>query len=127
MGNRAFNSKTSSNEGMNNPQSFLDEALQRQGLDDVPVKLKEVWVDGDYRYTVRVYKGNPAYTNADSIYRVSRKYTILDANGQGKGLEYLGTDGIWYPESVLKEFYKDGSLNPVFNEGASIMTHIPVK
>lgn len=113
--------------GTSKPQSYLDDALKRQGLDDVPARLKEVWVEGDYKYTVRVHKGNPAYTDANSIYRVSRKSTILDANGQGKGLEYLGTDGNWYSESILKEFYKDGSLNSLFDEGASKMTHIPVK
>ena len=113
--------------GTGKAQSYLGDALKRQGLDNIPERMKEVWVDGDYKYTVRVHKGNPTYTDADSIYRVSRKSTVLDSNGQGKGLEYLGTDGNWYLESVLKEFYKDGSLNPLFNEGASRMTHIPVK
>lgn len=88
--------------------------------------MKETWLEGEYKYTVRVHEGNSMYTDAESIYRVARKSTIVDANGQGSGLEYLGTDGNWYSESVLKEFYKDGSRNPLFNEEASKMTHIPV-
>lgn len=88
--------------------------------------MKEVWTEGDFKYPVRVHEGNSTYTNAESIYRVSRQSTVLDANGQGMGLEYLGTDGNWYAESVLKEFFKDGTKNPLFNEVASKMTNIPV-
>lgn len=69
---------------------------------------------------------NTAHTNAKSIYRVSRQSTIIDSNGQGTGLEYLGTDGNWYHESVLKEFLRRGSPNPIFNEEAARMTHIPL-
>lgn len=86
--------------------------------------MKEVWTEGDYKYTVRVHEGNATYTDAKSIYRVSRKSNIV--NGQGSGMEYLGTDGNWYSERVLKEFYKDGSKNPLFNENASKITHISV-
>jgi hypothetical protein len=39
----------------------------------------------------------------------------------------LGTDGEWYPESCLKEFFKDGAKNPLFNENASKITHMPVE
>jgi len=113
-------------EGGSTTQAFLQKALKNQELDSVPNRMKEVWTEGDFKYTVRVHEGNPAYTNADSIYRVSRQSTILDANGQGMGLQYLGTDGNWYAESVLKEFFKDGTKNPLFNEVASKMTHIPV-
>ncbi|OPX42923.1 hypothetical protein CLHUN_32470 [Ruminiclostridium hungatei] len=110
----------------NNPQSYLQRALKNQDVENMPARMKETWIEGDYKYTVRVHEGNTAYTDADSIYRVSRKNTVTDANGQGNGLQYLGTDGKWYSESVLKEFYKDGSKNPLFNETASKMTHIPV-
>ena len=110
----------------NNPSSFLEKALKNQGLDTTPSRLKEVWVEGDYKYTVRVHKGNSKYTDAESIYRVSRQSTVLDEHGQGTGLEYLGTDGNWYHESVLTEFFKDGTPNPNFNEAAAKMTHIPV-
>lgn len=110
----------------NNPETYLQKALKNQGLEDTPARMKENWIDGDYKYTVRVHKGNSTYTDADSIYRVSRKSTVVDEFGQGRGLEYLGTDGNWYQESVLKEFYKDGSINPLFNESASKMTHIPI-
>ena len=108
----------------NNPQSYLDRALKNQGLDGTPAKMKEVWTEGDYKYTVRIHEGNATYTDAESIYRVSRKSTVI--NGQGSGMEYLGTDGNWYSERVLKEFYKDGSKNPLFNENASKITHISV-
>lgn len=110
----------------NNPETYLQKALKNQGLEDTPARMKENWIDGDYKYTVRVHEGNSTYTDADSIYRVSRKSTVVDEFGQGRGLEYLGTDGNWYQESVLKEFYKDGSINPLFNESASKMTHIPI-
>ena len=110
----------------NNPETFLQKALKNQGLEDTPARMKENWIDGDYKYTVRVHEGNSTYTDANSIYRVSRKSTVVDEFGQGRGLEYLGTDGNWYQESVLKEFYKDGSINPLFNESASKMTHIPI-
>lgn len=65
-------------------------------------------------------------TVAESIYRVSRKSMILDEHEQGTGLEYLGTDGKWYHESVLTEFFKDGTSNTNFNEAAAKMTHIPI-
>ena len=95
-------------------------------LEETPNRLKEVWVEGDYKYTVRVHEGNSKYTDADSIYRVSRQSTILDEHGQGTGLEHLGTDGNWYHESVLTEFFKGGTPNPNFNEAAARMTHIPI-
>lgn len=38
--------------------------------------------------------------------------TVLDANGQGTGLEYLGIDGNWYYQSELVEFFKGGTPNP---------------
>lgn len=110
----------------NNPQSFLQRALKNQGLDSSPAKMKEVWTEGDYKYTVRIHEGNSMHTDADSIYRVSRQSTILDSNGQGTGLEYLGTDGNWYHESVLKEFNRGGVPNPNFNDEAARLTHIPL-
>ncbi|MBD5463888.1 MAG: RHS repeat-associated core domain-containing protein [Lachnospiraceae bacterium] len=110
----------------NNPLSYLQRALENQGLDTTPSRLKEVWIEDDYKYTVRVHEGNSKYTNADVIYRVSRQSTILDEHGQGTGLEYLGTDGNWYHESVLIEFFKGGTPNPNFNDVAAKMTHIPV-
>jgi hypothetical protein len=90
------------NVSSNNPQSYLQTALKNQGLKSIPTQMKETWIEGDYKYTVRIHKGNTQYTNSQSIYRVSRQSTILDANGQGNGLEYLGTDGNWYHESILK-------------------------
>ncbi|MCI8408973.1 MAG: hypothetical protein HFJ09_06835, partial [Lachnospiraceae bacterium] len=110
----------------NNPQSFLQRALKNQGLNTTPNRLKETWIDGDYKYTVRIHEGNTKYTNSSSIYRVSRQSTILDANGQGTGLEYLGTDGNWYHQSVLVEFFKGGTPNPDFNQKAARITHIAI-
>lgn len=52
--------------------------------------------------------------------------TVLDANGQGTGLEYLGIDGNWYYQSELVEFFKGGTPNPEFNENAARITHIPI-
>ena len=110
----------------NNPLSFLQRALKNQGLNTTPNRLKETWIDGDYKYTVRIHEGNTKYTNSSSIYRVSRQSTILDANGQGTGLEYLGTDGNWYHKSVLEEFFKGGTPNPNFNQKAARITHIAI-
>jgi len=73
-----------------------------------------------------VHEGNTKYTDAESIYRVSRQSTKLDANGQGTGLEYLGSDGKWYHQSVLTEYYKDGTRNPNFDENAAKVTHIAI-
>lgn len=104
----------------------MQRALKNQGLDVTPNRLKETWIEGDYKYTVRIHEGNTKYTDASSIYRVSRQSTILDANGQGTGREYLGTDGNWYHQSVLVEFFKDGTPNPDFNEKAARITHIAI-
>lgn len=75
---------------------------------------------------MRIHEGDPRYTDADSIYRVSRQKAILQSNKQGTGIEYLGTDGNWYHESILKEFFKDGSRNSNFNDEAVRLTHIPL-
>ena len=110
----------------NDSQLYLKRALKNQGLDVTPNRLKETWIEGDYKYTVRIHEGNTKYTDTSSIYRVSRQSTILDANGQGTGIEYLGTDGNWYHQSVLTEFFKGGTLNPDFNENAARITHIAI-
>lgn len=56
---------------------------------------------------------------------MSRQRIFL-GSGQGTGAEYLGTDGNWYHSSVITEFYRDGSLNPNFNEEAARNTHIAI-
>lgn len=111
----------------NSPQSFLQRALKNQEIESTPNRFKETWIEGDYKYTVRIHEGNTKYTDASSIYRVSRQNMILDSNGQGNGLEYLGTDGNWYHQSVLTEFFKGGTPNPNFNENAARITHIAIK
>ena len=110
-----------------NPQDYLDEALERQGLEKTPKKLKEKWTEGEYNYEVRVHEGNGKYTDADSIYRVSRQ-KVPDPNPkvQGSGKEYLGNDGKWYHESELIEFNKNGTPNPSYNKHGAKVTHIPV-
>ena len=55
---------------------------------------------------------------------MSRQSTILGANGQGTGLEYMGTYGTWYHQSVLTDFFKGGTSNPDFNKNAARITHI---
>jgi hypothetical protein len=105
--------------GKTMPQDFLDDALNQQGLQNAPNGLKQTWTEGEYKYEVRVHAGESQYTNSQSIYRVSRKVV-------GHGTEYLGTDGDWYHESVLKEFFRNGQPNPNFNLDAVKMTHIPL-
>ena len=108
------------------PQTYLEKALKNQGLSNLPNQMKEIWIDGDYKYTVRVHAGNSSYTDSSSIYRVSRQSTTFGSNGRGTGFEYLGTDGNWYHESVLKQFNRGGTLNSSFSEEAARLTHIPL-
>lgn len=71
-------------------EAYLNEALERQGLDKVPDGgFKEVWMEGDYKITVRAHAGNLQYTDAKMIYRVSRQKI-------GFGTEYLGSNNKWY-------------------------------
>ncbi|WP_339098744.1 hypothetical protein A5821_002644 [Enterococcus sp. 7F3_DIV0205] len=111
--------------GANVPQNYLDEALKQQGLDTVPKNLKQKWSQDGYNYEVRVHPGNSAHTDAESIYRVSRKATPV-AGKQGSGMEYMDVDGNWWHESKLKAFHKGGQSNPNFNHKAAKDTHIPV-
>ena len=119
--------KSEGDSATENPQDYLDEALERQGLEKTPKKLKEKWTEGEYNYEVRVHEGNGKYTDADSIYRVSRQ-KVPDPNPkvQGSGKEYLGNDGKWYHESELIEFNKNGTPNPSYNKHGAKVTHIPV-
>ena len=112
--------------GANNPKLYLKKALRNQQQNLSANRLKESWIEGNYKYTVRIHEGNAKYTDANVIYRVSRQSTILDANGQGTGLEYLGMDGNWYHQSVLLEYFKGGAANPDFNEYAAQITHIAI-
>ena len=38
----------------------------------------------------------------------------------------MDSNGNWYQESVLRQYYRDGSLNPQYNEEDAKNTHIPV-
>ena len=98
-------------------QAYLDEALNRQGLDGVPQGgFKERWIEGNYKIEVRAHAGNSEFTNAKQIFRVSRRPL-----GGGKStMQYLGSDNIWYGMSVLKP------SSPSFSSAAAALTHIPV-
>ncbi|EMF2335101.1 hypothetical protein V2W83_002985 [Listeria monocytogenes] len=106
------------------PKHYLDDALKQQGLDKVPEKLKQKWEHGDYNYEVRVHPGDPKYTDAKTIYRVSRKAKPVQGK-QGSGVEYMDKNGKWWHQSELREFNGDGTLNPLFNHDAAKNTHIP--
>lgn len=87
-------------------------------MDSAPARLKEQWVEGDYRYEVRIHPANTEYGKTDSIYRVSRQRIM-----SGDGTEYMGISGNWYHESVLKPG-KKGNINANFNNSAAEETHI---
>ena len=38
----------------------------------------------------------------------------------------MDKNGNWFQESILKQYYRDGSLNPIYNDAAAKNTHIPV-
>ena len=100
------------------PRDYLDIALSRQGLKTPPSKLKESWLDGEYKITVRAHPANPDHGYTGSIYRVSRQKV-------GEGTEYMDIYGGWHKELTLKPFYKDGLTNPAYNLDAARDTHIP--
>ena len=96
---------------------YLDEALKRQGLDEVPAGgFKESWIEDGYKIEVRVHAGDPNYTSAKQIFRVSRQVNPVN----GTGWEYLGSDMIWYHTSYLKP------TSIFYNSTAAALTHIPV-
>ena len=103
-----------------NPQDYLDKALERQGLDKAPNRMKESWTENGYKYEVRIHEANPEYGKQGSIYRVSRRKLGVDANGQGYGTEYLDSNGAWHHTSTLKP------QNPSYNPDAAANTHIQV-
>jgi hypothetical protein len=111
--------------GNQQPKSYLDNALKQQGLKNAPNELKQAWTENGYKYEVRVHAGESQYTNANSIYRVSRQQ-VSTPGVQGAGTQYLGSDGNWYHSSVLKQFNKDGTLNPLYDANAAQITHIPL-
>ncbi|MED4532578.1 T7SS effector LXG polymorphic toxin [Metabacillus fastidiosus] len=100
-----------------NPEDFLDIVMERQGLDRLPGRFKEKWIDGDYKYEIRAHEAETQYGKTGSIYRVGRQKP-------GNGTEYMDSNGKWHHESTLKETHKDGRPNPLFNEEAARDTHI---
>ncbi len=110
----------------NNSRVYLNKALKLQKLKEVPKGgFKQKWTENGYKYEVRVHKGDPNYTNADNIYRVSRQQ-IPKVGEQGTGTEYLDINGKWHFENTLKQYYKGGIENPNFNFNAARDTHIPL-
>ncbi|MBC1978525.1 hypothetical protein IA932_08270 [Listeria marthii] len=95
------------------PKHYLDDALKQQGLDKGPEKLKQKWTHGDYNYEVRVHPGDPKYTDAKTIYRVSRKAKPVP------GMEYMDKNGKWWHQSELREFNGNVTRNPLFNHDAA--------
>lgn len=73
---------------------------------------------------MRVHPGDPKYTDAKTIYRVSRKAKPVQGK-QGSGVEYMDKNGKWWHQSELREFNGDGTRNPLFNREAAKNTHIP--
>ncbi len=101
-----------------NPEAYLRKAFHEKKYDKSEPKYYYEWEANGYKYVVRSHPGNKRYTQAEKVYRVSRQGKILDKHGQGTGTEYLGTDGNWYAERVLK---RDNA-----NAGAKL-THIPLE
>ena len=106
----------------------MNEGLRQQGYkpgDNIPSNFKQVWTDPktNIKYEVRIHPADPKYDSGD-IFRIGRKQPGVDAHGQGQGMEYLDKNGVWHQEKTLREFNKDGSKNPLFNEQAAKDTHM---
>ena len=109
-----------------NPKDFLDTALKRQGVEATPKGLKETWIEGDYKYEVRIHDANPEYGKTGSIYRVSRQRVNIPEGQQGTGVEYMDVNGNWQHQSTLKPG-KSGNANPNYNDTAAKETHIQLE
>jgi RHS repeat-associated protein len=109
-------------------ESYLLKALKRQGFNEgdlIPSGLKESWVEGGYKYEVRVHEANSNYSHKKDIFRVARQKLDQNGNAAGTGLEYLDENGVWHPQSTLKPGGKKGSQpNPNYNKRAAEETHI---
>jgi len=101
------------------PQSYLDYAKSLQNVSQTPASMKQKWEDDDFKYEVRVHPAEPQYGKTGSIYRVARRSKEVDEHGQGSGWEYLGDDGKWYKQSILKP-------GPNQDHDAAARTHIQV-
>ena len=101
-------------------KAYLDEALERRCLDSIPEGgFKESWIENGYKIEVRAHVGNQKFTDAKMIYRVSRQKVV--PNGViGTGVEYLGSDNIWYHVSQLKP------TSSLYNPFAAMITHMPL-
>ena len=107
------------------PTAYLGEALSQQGLRTPPARFQQLWTIGGVKYEVRIHMGESAYGKTGPIFRVMRHIPNADANGQGKGREYLDNNGNWHLEKTLKPGPVENP-NPKFNEKAAKDTHIDV-
>jgi len=114
------------NSGNALPEDYLNNALKAQNLETPPNFLKETWTAGGYKYEVRIHPGDSQYTNAQTVYRVSKQQVPVPGT-QGAGTYYLGTDGSWYHTSELVQYHGNGLPNPLYNPNAAQITHIPIK
>ena len=125
--NRVIFPKPKSNAvvSMRSPKSYLDKALSRQGLNKPGRGLRESWVEGGYKYEVRIHPADPKFGKKGDIYRVGRRKEGVDSKGQGYGWEYIDSKGNWHHTSTLKPG-KGGEVNPKYNAKAAEDTHIIV-
>jgi hypothetical protein len=80
-------------------------------LPDAPNSIKQTWTENGFRYEVGIHPGENQYTNAQSIYRVSRQ-EMPTPGAQGSGRYYLGT-------GIMKVFLRN-SLEMVVGIRTSI-------
>ena len=110
---------------LTSPKQILDEALKRQEFKEgnpYPGGFKEKFTENGYDYEMRVHppdaKAPPGSNSAGGpTYRLRRKAQGLDANGQGKGFEFMDDKGNWHRQADIK------AGNP---PQASNDTHIPI-
>ena len=107
------------------PEAYLAEAMAQQGLRTPPTKFGQTWTTDGVKYEVRIHPGESAHGKTGNIFRVMRHIPSSDANGQGRGREYLNTNNVWHPERTLKPG-SDQKPNPTYNQKAAESTHIDV-
>ena len=66
---------------------------------------------------IGVHEAETQYGKSGSIYRLGRQKP-------SNGTEYIDSNGKWHHESTLKETYKDGRPNPLFNKNTARNKHI---
>jgi hypothetical protein len=108
------------------PTDYLEHAVGRQFLQRAPSGgFKQSWMEGGFKFEVRIHPADQRYSMSGSIYRVSRQVvpSVIDPSKQGSGLEYIDATSKWHHQMTLKP----GQLsnpNPLFNSAAAKSTHI---